>query len=198
MRRSTIVLLVLFVALGLLYWYTQQPGNAVKKALATSTSTAQPLSDLIRPDQVPVNQISIQDASGKIVSLKKSGGIWLLTTDHEAPANQDTSETIAQSVLSLRMVAKLDKAPDLATIGLSKPVYTVSLVLFDGSPYTFKIGNATVTDSGYYVQANDGSIVVIDKNTIDTLTNLIVDPPVLQTATPPAPSTPAETPTKSP
>jgi hypothetical protein len=103
---------------------------------------------------------------------------------------------IAQGAMSLRMVAKLEKAPDLASIGLNNPVYTVSLVLLDGSLYTFKIGAATVTDSGYYVKANDGSIVVVDKYAIDKLINLIVEPPFLQTATPsPAPAT--ETPAPS-
>lgn len=197
MRRSTIVLVVLFAAFGLLYWYMQKPGNVIKQALTTSTPTApQPLSDLIKPEQGQVSQISVQSADGKTVTLKKSGGIWLIATDHEAPANQDSAEMIAQSISSLRMVATLEKAPDLAAIGLSSPVYTVSLVLSDGSPYIFKIGAATVTGSGYYVQANDGSLVVIDKNAIDTLTSLIVDPPFLQTATPspaPATETPAST-----
>lgn len=203
MRRSTIILVVLFAVLALLYWYVQQPGNAVKQALATSTSTAQALPDLLRPDQGPVNQITVQSADGKTVSLRKSGGIWLVATDHEAPANQETAETTAQGMLYLRAVAKLDKAPDLATIGLSKPAYTVSLVLLDGSPYTFKVGNVTVTQSGYYTQTSDGSVVVVDKSAIDSLINLVIEPPFLQTATPePAPvsETPAPdgTPTKAP
>ena len=200
MRRSTVVLVFLFAALGLLYWYMQKPGNVIKQALATSTTTApQSFPDLIRPDQGPVSQISVQRADGKIVTLKKAGGIWLVATDHEAPANQDTSETIAQGVLSLHTVARLEKVPDLTNIGLTSPAYTVSLVLLDGSPYTFKVGNATVTGSGYYVQANDGSFVVIDKNSIDALTNLIVEPPFLVTTTPlPNPATETPTPPATP
>jgi hypothetical protein len=203
MRRSTVILVVLFAALGLLYWYVQQPGNVVKQSLATSTTTAQPLSDLLRPDQGPVSQIVVQSADGKTVTLKKSGGIWLVATDHEAPANQESAEMIAQGVLSLKTVAKLEKAPDLATIGLSKPAYTISMVLLDGSPYTFKVGNATVTGSGYYTQMSDGSIVVVDKHAIDSLINIIAEPPFLQTATPePAPVSetpiPDVTPTKTP
>ena len=200
MRRSTIVLVILFAALGLLYWYMQKPGNVIKQALATSTTTApQSLPDLIRPDQGPVSQISIQRADGKTVALKKAGGIWLVTTDHEAPANQDQAGSIAQSVMSLRRVANLEKTPDLASIGLNNPAYTVSLTLNDGSLYTFKVGNATVTGSGYYVRTNDGSVAVVDKNAIDTLINLIVEPPFLQTATPsPAPATETPAPTVMP
>jgi hypothetical protein len=200
MRRSTIVLLALFAVIGLLYWYMQRPGNAIKQALATSTTTApESPSGLIRPDQGPVSSITIQQADGKKVTLKHAGGIWLIATDHEAPANQDSSETIAQDVTSLRIISKLEKAPDFASIGLSNPAYTVSLVLQDGSPYIFKIGAATVTNSGYYVQANDSSIVVIDKNAIETLTALIIEPPFLQTATPsPAPATDTSTPTVAP
>jgi hypothetical protein len=200
MRRSTFVLVVLFAAIGLLYWYMQKPGNAIKQALATST-TAAPVSPskLISPDQGPISHISIQRADGKTVTLKQAGGIWLVTTDYEAPANQELSQAIAQEILSLRMDTKLEKAPELASIGLNNPAYTVSLLLQDGSPYTLKIGAATVTDSGYYVQANDGSIGVIDKYALDMLTALIVEPPFLQTATPsPAPATDIPVPTFAP
>jgi hypothetical protein len=202
MRRSTVVLVVLFAALGLLYWYMQKPGNVIKQALATSTPTAPALSaDLLSPNQGPISKISIQDATGKAVSLQKAGGIWLVTAGHEAPANQDFSEAIARQILSLRMDTKLEKAPDLASIGLDNPDYTVSLILQDGSPYTFKIGATTVTDSGYYVQANDGSIGVIGKDTIDMLINLIAEPPFLPTITPAVPEitvTPVVTPTTKP
>ena len=197
MRRSTIVLVVLFAALGLLYWYMQKPGNVIKQALATSTPTPSELpSTLISPDQGPVSQIAIQRADGKTVSLKQAGGIWLVTADNEAPANQEFAEAISREILSLSMVTKLEKAPDLASIGLKDPAYSVSLVLQDGSPYIFKIGAATVTGSGYYVQANDGSLGVIDTYAIDMLISLIAEPPFLQTATPsPAPAidTPSST-----
>jgi len=175
----------------------QKPGNVIKQALATSTTTApKPQSNLISPEKGPVSQISIQRADGKTVTLNKTGGIWLVTANYEAPANQDTAETMARDMTSLRVIAKLEEAPDLASIGLNKPTYTVSLVLQDGSPYTFKIGAATVTDSGYYIQANDGSIVVIDKYAIEQLTALIIEPPFLQTATPsPAPATETPAPT---
>jgi hypothetical protein len=203
MRRSTILLIVLFAALALVYWYAQQPDNAVKKALATSTSTEQALPDLLRPDQGPVSQVTVQSADGKTVTLKKSSDQWMVVTDHEAQANQETAEMTAQGMLYLRMVARLDKAPELAAIGLDKPAYTVSLVLLDGSPYTFKVGKPTVTQSGYYTQTSDGKVVVVDKSAIDSLINLVNEPPFLQTATPePAPvsETPAtnSTPTKAP
>ncbi len=185
MRRSTLVLVVLFAALGALYWYMQKPGNLIRQALATSTPTVQPQSDLLGPEQGPVSQISVQRTDGKAVTLKKAGGIWLVTTDDEVPANQETSAMVAQSVLALRVIAKLENAPDLAAIGLDNPAYTVTLTLVDGSPYAFKIGNVAATGSGYYIQANDGSIAVVDKYTLDTLTNLVVEPPFLQTPTPP-------------
>jgi hypothetical protein len=198
MRRSTIVLVVLFAALGLLYWYMQRPGNAIKQALATSTVTAPALqSNLLSPAQGPVNRITIQSADGKTVTLNKAGGIWLVTADYEAPANQNFADAIADNLMSLQMVTNLEKSPDLVeSIGLNNPTYTISLILQDGSPYTLKIGTATVTDSGYYALANDGSIGVIDKYKIEMLTALISEPPFLQTATPlPAPAT--ETPTSA-
>jgi hypothetical protein len=200
MRRSTLVLLVLLAALGLLYWYLQRPGNVIKQALATSTATAPPvLPNLVKPDQGPVSQIAVQDADGKTVVLRQAGGIWLVTAGEEAPANQEFAESVAQSVLALRVVTRLENSSDLAGMGLTPPAYTVSLVLADGSPYTFKVGAPTATQSGYYVQAGDGSLVVIDKYALDTLATLVIEPPFLQTTTPsPAPATETPIPTVLP
>lgn len=198
MRRSTIVLLILFVAMGLLVWYTQQPENIVKQALATNTTTAsQATSYLIKPDQVPASLISVQNTHGKTVTLKQTGGIWLVTADHEAPANQDSAATTAMAVTSLRVITTLEKTANLEGMGLDNPAYTVALTLRDGSMYTFKVGATTITDSGYYVQANDGSIVVIDKDAIETLISLNVKPPFMETATP-APGPTDVTPTPKP
>jgi hypothetical protein len=39
------------------------------------------------------------------------------------------------------------------------------------------VGDATPTDSGYYVRKDDGSILVIDKYGMDALLNLVFYPP---------------------
>jgi len=183
MRRSTIILLILLTALGVLYWYMQKPGNAIQQAFATRTTTAPVmLTSLIGPDQGPVSRISIQSAAGQPVILENNNGLWQVTADRQGPANPDLAAEAAKTVMSLRLVTKLEKAPDPAGTGLDHPAYTVSLILLDGSPYTFKVGKLTVTESGYYILANDGSVVVVDKGKIDALTSLASKPPFLGTA----------------
>jgi hypothetical protein len=185
MRRSPIILLILLVALGTLYWYLQQPGNTLQQALATSTPTAPaPLPDLIGADQGPVSRISLQSAEGKRVVIEKANGFWQVTADRQGPADPNLAEDAARTVLSLRLVARLEQAPDPAGTGLAQPAYTVALSLKNGVTNTFQIGKPTVTGSGYYVQANDGSVVIVDKDSLDILLHYLNQPPFPETATP--------------
>lgn len=194
MRRSTAVLLILFAAFGALYWYMQKPDNAVVKALATSTSSAPLVTDnLVSPEQGPVSKIAVQSADGKKVILENKNGSWLVTADKQGPANPDQADQAGAAAMALRVVTKLAQAPDPAGTGLDHPTFTVLLTLQDGSLNTFQVGKPTVTQSGYYVQTNDGSVVIIDKNQLETLTNLVAEPPFL-ISTP----TPGITPTAKP
>jgi hypothetical protein len=179
MRRSTLILLILFALLGALAWYMQQPENAIKKALATSTSTPSIASELlISPEKGPIAQISIQDAAGKTVRIDKTSGQWIVKTDQDQPADPSLAESAAGQALNLLIIKKLDTAPDPVGTGLDKPVYTISLNLADGSTFTFKIGKATVTDSGYYTAGPDGAVYILSKSEVDALTYYFDAPPL--------------------
>lgn len=185
MRRSTVILLILFLLLGGLVWYMQQPGNPIKRALATSTTVASaPLDSLVNVEKGPVSRISVQSAEGKSVSLDKVNGQWNVTAGNKGLANPDQAEAAASQAVSIRLITKLAEIPDTAGSGLNNPSFTISFTLGDGTPFTFKVGKETVTGSGYYVQTPDGSVVVANKNSIDALTALLSNPPFLQTSTP--------------
>lgn len=194
MRRSTVILLIIFLLLGSLVWFMQQPGNPLKMALATSTTIASVSMDtLISPDKGPISLILIQDAAGKTVSIDKTSGQWIVKTDHAEPADQSMAESAAGQALNLPIIKKLDTAPDPAGTGLDKPVYTISLTLADGSLFTFKIGKATATGSGYYAAATDSMVYILSKSEVDTLTHNIIEPPFPKAAIP-TPASETETP----
>jgi hypothetical protein len=186
MRRSTLILIGCALALGLLTWYMQKPGNVIQQALATPTTKAPMPLNLLGPQQGPVSRIKVENAAGKQVTLENAGGSWLVTTDHQGPANPDLAENAARTVMSLRLVSQFETAPDPTGSGLDKPAYTISLTLLDGSPYTFQVGSQTVTGSGYYVQTNLGKVVIIEKDKIETLVQMVDAPPFL--AAQPAPT----------
>ena len=200
MRRPTFILLIVFILLGALVWYMQQPGNPVKSILATSTplqnGAASP-SLLISPDKGPISSISIQDATGKSVLIVKKAGQWVVNDGQEKAADQSQAESAAGHVLNLPITKKFDTAPDPAGTGLDKPSDTISVTLADASIFTFTIGKPTVTGSGYYAKAAGGVIYILSKSELDALTLFLTQPPFVITptapfsgSTTPAPGTP--------
>jgi hypothetical protein len=201
MRRSTVVMLVLLVIVAGLYWYSQQPGNAVTRVLNPGpTATTSYLGFLVSPEQGPVSHISIERADGKSVVLDNSTGSWMVVAvDGSYPADPASAEGAISQVQSLRIVAKLDSAPDAAATGLDKPAYTFTFTLVDGSTMILKVGKSTVTQSGYYIGRQDGSVVIVGTYSIDPLTELVDAPPYLHTPTPsPVPPTETPVPTAAP
>ena len=195
MRRSTVILLIIFLLLGGLVWMTQQPGNPIKNALATSTPTSFLSTDvLINPDKSRINSISIQDVTGKSITIKKTGDQWVVNNGIDQPADQSQAESEAGQALNLKIIKKFDTAPDPAGTGLDNPTFIISIILADSSIFNIKIGKATVTGSGYYAMNTDGRIYILSKSEVDQLTLYLSKPPLLQTATPPAPETQTQLP----
>jgi len=195
MRRSTVILLIIFVLLGTLVWYMQRPGNQIEMALAPATATQSESSGtLINPNRGPIGLILIQAASGKTVSIDKGSGKWIVKIDQEDfPPDQNLAESVAGQALDLQVVKQFETAPDPAGTGLDKPVYNIALKLADGSLFKFNIGKATVTGSGYYANTDDGKVYILNKSKTDTLIFNFAQPPVLKTATP-SPASETETP----
>jgi hypothetical protein len=187
MRRSTALLLVIFVLLGALVWVMQQPGNPVSIALAISTTVPSVASELlISPNQGPLSSITIQDFSGQTLTIKKIAGQWIINANQQGPADQGEAESAAGHVLNLRIVKKLETTPGPAGTGLDKPSFMVSIILADGSPFNFDIGKQTVTGSGYYVKTSVGTVFILSKSEVDSLTSYLSTPPLLNPATPAA------------
>jgi hypothetical protein len=74
--------------------------------------------------------------------------------------------------------------------------YKIQLTLADGTQKTISIGVSTPTGSGYYVQSEDGSIVILNKSAVDGILDIFNKPPILPTPT--TTSEVTETPTPQP
>ncbi len=199
-KRSTWVMVVSLAILAGLAYYLQQPDNVIKKALAPATTpTAEPLGPLVSPADGPLNGVSIQSTDGQSVAIERKSSGWTLVIGNEssAPADQAVADQVATQAQELRQVIKIEADTlDLSAFGLDTPAYICKFVLASGSSVTFKIGDAAPTGDGYYLQKEDGSVVVIDKYGMDAVINLLTQPPYMFTPTPSAlPATGTPTPT---
>ncbi len=189
MRRSTIILLIIFFALGIFVWYMQQPANPIKLAIATSTITPSFGADnLISPGNGPMMQISVQNENGKMIILEKTNTEWVIKTDKTNPADQSTAESVAGQCLNLRIIKTFEMAPDPAGTGLDKPAYLISCKLADGSIVSFKVGKITATGSGYYVELQNRIVYILGKSEVDVLIQILDQPPFLTKIDPELPA----------
>ena len=201
-RPTWILVIVLALLAGLVYYLQTVPDNFILKALTSAkTPTAEILINmLISPADVPLQGISISSADGHSVALKKETGGWTLAIDAQSPisADQAVADQAATEAQGLRLtVAAIPHTSDLSAFGLDKPAYTFTAILANGKIALFKIGKATITGDGYYVQKEDGTIAVVEKYAMDSMLNLLAQPPYMFTPTP-APATELPTGTTTP
>jgi hypothetical protein len=196
-KRSTVVMLVVLALVVGLYWYGQQPNNAIKKMItAGGTATPEEFGLLISPN-LQVSGFTLEKVGGQSLSIQKENDVWMVTAGHKELANQEAADSAVRQVQALQIVAKVAAAPDLAAFGLSQPDYLLTVNFADGQTLILKIGNQTVTQTGYYLLKDNSTVIVIEKYGVEDLTALLDSPPFVNTPTPAAAST-TESPTTTP
>jgi len=196
-KRQTWILLAFFLALAGFALYQKYNPSAPRPRTnenATPSVTIAPVEFLFPAGQGTVTSLSIESREGQSVRVERaSAGAWSLTKPFEAAADPSSAEAAASQVSALRILARLDLDP--ADAGLKSPAYTLMVGFSDGRSFVVEVGDATPTGTGYYARKDGGfaSLLVIDKDGLDALLNLLVYPPFLETPTPSP--TPTETPT---
>ena len=183
MKRSTWVLLVIFLALVGLFFYLNQREEPTSEDGELIPTTA-PVEYLItESDGVPTS-IDIQSDAGEHVNISRNeAGEWVLNQPIEAEANQGSAEAAASQLSSLRIVSKPEVA--LADAGLVQPSYIMTVELTGGITKTVRIGDLTPTESGYYSSVDESEeVLILSKTGLDSLLTLVTAPPFVNTPTP--------------
>ena len=194
MRRSTWIYLLLLVGLAGLYYFLnhrEQPAD-----IAVTIEPGEVVSYLFSADEGIPSRIRIESKSGEIVELERDvDNVWALKLPFKASADQGSAEAAASQVTTMRILDTL-AGIDLEVVGLKIPDYSITIEFTSGVERKADIGVITPTVSGYYVQNQDGKVVIVTKSSVDSLLTLLTNPPYLETPTPsPIPAT--ETPVPS-
>jgi hypothetical protein len=197
-RRSTIVYLVLLLALVGVYVYLN---NRAEPAANTElTATIEPTAEvsyLFPAEAGTPSSIRMEAKSGEIVEIARDAeNAWVLIQPIEAKADQGMAEAAASQVTTTRI---LDRVPDIdpQVVGLEVPEYILTIKFTSGVERTVEIGNVTPSESGYYVRDANDEVVIVSRGAIDSLLGLLQNPPYLETPTP-SPLPPTETATPLP
>ena len=196
-RTSTVVYLVLLLALVGAYFYLRNRGEPAADIELTLEPETE-VSYLFSAEEGTPSKIRVEKASGETVELARNAeNAWALIEPTEAAANQGAAEAIASQATTMRI---LDTIPEVdpEIVGLDNPEYELNVGFTGGSEKTIGIGIVTPTEGGYYVRDSDGQIVIVSRSAVDALIGLLENPPYLETPSPnPIESTPAS-PTATP
>ena len=202
-RRSTVVYIVVLIAMVGAYFYLKNRGQAEPDVAATEEPT-QEVSYLFTEASGIPSSIRIKAETGEIVELARDAdNTWVLTQPFKAAADQAASEAVASQITTMRV---LDRIPemDLEVVGLKVPAYTITIGftgnLTSSKERTINIGVVTPSENGYYVQdESTKEVVIVSKSAVDALLGLLITPPYLETPTPsPLPATETPVPSLTP
>ena len=176
LRRSTWIILVIFLALLGGAWYFQKY-QAGRNAEITPTSEYKLLfADL---DKAQITGIEIVNSQGKqfSVAMDESEN-WVVAGFSATDTNPYSIDDMLTKVTALTIMSELNPAPALDVIGLTTPDYILKVSVKDGKQKTAYIGSLTPTSSGYYARMENGGPVVVGKYAVDNLINFLDNPPV--------------------
>lgn len=193
MRRSTVLFLLLFLGLAGAYYYlnTREQPEDISLTLEPTTEVMY----LFNAEDGLPSSIRIESKAGEVVELARNADqAWTLIQPVAAPADQASAEAAASQVTTMQI---LDTVPDVdpEIVGLNDPEYVMTLKFTNDVERKVDIGVITPTESGYYVRATNGNIVIISRSSVDALIGLLTNPPYSETPTPEAGAPSNATPT---
>jgi hypothetical protein len=184
-RRTTWILLIVFGLLVLFAWRFQR--FQTNKAENAATVTPQPVGQkLYAMSGTQVVEINITSNSGESIDFQRdpSSSSWVIKGLPAEQANSFQIESVSQQLIDLQVLETLTEAPALDLIGLTNPVYTITMQTSDGKQIVTSVGSLAAIGTGYYLRVDSGPIVLVDNVTMDDVLKLLKEPPVLATSTP--------------
>lgn len=198
MRRSTVIVLLLFViAVGAYYFINQRTQANTFDVLVTPEATTQISFLFDAADGVPTS-IKIESKAGETVEIARGAdNAWKVITPIEASADQGMAEAAASQVTAMLVQDKVENV-DLDVLGLSSPEYVLTIKFTSGGERKAEIGVITPSESGYYVRNEAGEVVIIGKDSVDALLGMLSNPPYAETPTPSPTATDTPIPSATP
>jgi hypothetical protein len=182
-RASTWIAVLLLIALVGLTFYLKNEKE--KSAIEDVTPVSEPAT-LFNAQDGSVSSIEIKPADGdaqRVKVARNAENAWVVEMPIEAEADQGLAEAAAAQVSALQILSQIENA-DPETFGLDTPAFVIALEFQNGKKRTLEVGDATPTNTGYYVRLDNGKIVVTDLSGISSLLQLGYFPPYLNTPTP--------------
>jgi hypothetical protein len=189
-RAGTLIAILLLLGLIELTVYLKQQKEKTSTGTATAVSEAAPI---FNAEDGVITSIEIKPTEGETVKVARDAkNAWVVELPIKAEADQGLVEAAATQVSALRVINLVDGDPEI--FGLKDPAFIITVEFKRGTPpqaggagekHTLEVGSATPTNSGYYVRVDKDKMMITDLSGIQSLLQLVVSPPYLNTPTPP-------------
>jgi len=155
MKRSTVILLLVAVALGaFVYFYEIKGGKKREEAEESAKQIFQ-----FKPEDIA--QIALNRA-GETSAFEKRGDAWVMTQPLSTKADESTLDAIARNVATSQVERKLSAAADkLATYGLSEPRVSLTVKLKSGEQHRLRLGDKDFNGTNVYALIDDSQEVAL-------------------------------------
>ena len=198
MRRSTVVFVLLFLAMaGAYYYFKHRPQAADTADIAITPAAQTETSYLFNAEDGAPNRIRLEAHTGEVVELAREAeaeNAWVVVKPIEAAADQGSAEAAASQVTTISITSTVPNV-DPHDVGLDMPQYELVVEFPNNVERIAEIGVLTPTENGYYT-LKDGEILIVNRSGIDALVGMLTNPPYAATPTPlPTPISEPATPT---
>ena len=195
-RRSTWILLLIFVILACFAFLYQrfQANKTTTSATSTPTTAPELVYDLSASQ---VDDIKIADSLGKNIDLYRGADStkWAIKDIPADKVDSSKIESASTQLFDLQVQQTITETLPLEAIGLFTPAYTITMTTAAGNQTITNVGSQTPLGSGYYIRVNSGQVMIVNKLVMDEILGLLSNPPLLATPTPEVTSTDTVTPT---
>jgi hypothetical protein len=194
-RRTTWIVLIIFLAVAGLAWYLQREG-ITGAAEATPQPTAQ---NLLSTTSANVERLRVEDSSGNAVEIARGpDGNWALIQPPGEQTDTGRAEMAVSELTALEVQSQLATPPADSATGLSQPEHTILITENGGIQHTLRVGKVTPIGNGYYAQLDEGPVVVLSQGGLQGVLDILNNPPIAPTPTPEPETSPTPEPETTP
>ncbi|MGA9398959.1 MAG: DUF4340 domain-containing protein [Anaerolineaceae bacterium] len=171
-RKSTYILLIILIILAAVVIFLQRTPGMKSGSFNQPTSTESPI--LFNWGDKSIAAVTMSDDQGHVFKANLDNqNNWFIEQPTGCQLENGKVENYLVQLQTFRIMVEMEAPPALADVGLTNPTYTLKLTFIDGSMQTLSVGSVVPTGSGYYVQVNKDPVVVVTKNSIDSLFELV-------------------------
>jgi hypothetical protein len=171
--RRTLVFLIIFLALGIVFFFREIRGGAIRRHAEEQKKRILPF------EAGDASSLAIRRAEDgtatppnvpEIFVIRESGGGWDITTPVNAPAETGTVDEMLDTLSGLMFERDLGPQSDLVPFGLEPPGIEIEVSGGQGSLGSISLGGPTVDGSKSYVKTSaSDSVFAVKKSVRDSL-----------------------------